>query len=417
MATQKVLRPIAKVGRKSRRPNFPFSIKQRPWQLCPFMIAPVLPGESLKNIMWQSRAVSQPVKDPLRGWWLEYWFFYVKHRDLDSRDLLTELMLDINTTTSSLNSAAKVETYHRGTSIDWVQLCLERIRDTYFRDEDEVGTAYDIGNLPAVQIGNQDWTDSLLPASHYATADTSLVVGGDDTIKGSEVTALLEQYEFLRANKLTDASYEDYLASYGISAPKVELHRPELIRYVREWTYPANTIDPTTGAPTSAMSWSVAERADKDRFFREPGFIIGLTVARPKVYKDNQQSTLSGEMDRAIRWLPAILNNDPYNSLVAFTAGSTGPVAAAAVDYVFDLKDYFLYGEQFVNYAVADVLAKVDLPDLSIANKRFPDATDADNQFVGTTAPTRLVQQDGVVMLDILSHLEDTTPQGIQDGG
>ena len=194
----------------------------------------------------------------------------------------------------------------------------------------------------------------------------------------------------------------------------MELHRPELIRYQREWSYPSNTIDPLTGAPSSALSWSVAARADKDRFFREPGFIIGLTVARPKVYLDNQQSTLANELDRAIRWLPAIMNHDPYNSLAVFASGSAGPIAGATDGYVVYLKDYFLYGEQYINFAIADLTAKVDLPDLAITNKRYPDATDADNLFVGTSAATRLIDQDGVVMLDILSHMEDTTPQGIQ---
>lgn len=415
MAKQTVLRPIPKTGRKSRRPNHSFHIRHRPWQLTPFMIAPVLPGETLKNLMWQSRAVSKPVKAALTGWWLEHYFFYVKHRDLDARDTFTDLMLDVSTTTAALNSAAKVETYHRGTSIDWVQLCLERIRDTYFRDEDEIGTAYDIGALPAVHVGQQNWTDSLVTDGHYATADVELTVGVDDKIAASEVSQMMAQYEFLRANKLTDASYEDYLASFGIGTPKVELHRPELIRYQREWSYPSNTIDPTTGAPTSALSWSIAARADKDRFFTEPGFIVGLTVARPKVYMDNQQSTVANELDRAIRWLPAILNSDPYNSLAAFATGSAGPIAGATDGYVFDLKDYFLYGEQFINFLVSDVENKVDLPDLAIVNKRYADATDADALFVGTTAATRLITQDGVVMLDILSHLTDTTPQGIQD--
>lgn len=413
-SVQSILRPIAKVGRKSRRPQHQFRIRHRPWQLTPFMIAPVLPGESLKNLMWQARAVSKPTKDPITGWWLEYYFFYVKHRDLDNRETFETMMLDITATTASLNSAAKVETYHRGTSIDWVQLCLNRIRDTYFRDEEEIGTAYDIGNLPAVQVGQQNWTDSLLPDGSYTVSDPELTVGADDKVTGSEVSALLQQWEFLRANNLTDASYEDYLASFGVGTSKVELHRPELIRYQREWSYPSNTIDPTTGAPSSALSWSVAARADKDRFFREPGFIIGLTVARPKVYLDNQQSTLANELDRAIRWLPAIMNHDPYNSLAVFAAGSAGPIAGATDGYVVDLKDYFLYGEQYINFAIADLTAKVDLPDLAITNKRYPDAADADNLFVGTTAATRLIDQDGVVMLDILSHLDDTTPQGIQ---
>lgn len=411
----RVLTQARKMGRKSRRPAHTFNIRHRPWQITPMMIAPVLPGETLKNLMWQARAVTKPVKAPLIGWWMEYFFFYVKHRDLDARDTMTELMLDIETTTATLNSVAKAETYHRAATVDYVQLCLNRVRDTWFRDEDEIGTAYDIGNLPAAHISQTNWTDSLVGENQWGAAqDVGLVVGGDDTITAGEVSAMMQQWEFLRANKLTDASYEDYLASFGVKTPKAELHRPELIRYQRDWTYPVNHVDPLTGTPSSALSWSIAARGDKDRYFTEPGFIVGYTIARPKVYLDNQQSTLSGELDRAIRWLPAILNDDPYNSIVQFPTGSTGPIAGATDQYLVDLKDYFLYGEQFVNYAIAEVPNKVDLPDVAILNKRYPDAADADALFVGATAATRLIEQDGVVNLDILSHMEDTTPQGMQ---
>ena len=108
------------------------------------------------------------------------------------------------------------------------------------------------------------------------------------------------------------------------------------------------------------------------------------------------------------------MNDDPYNSLITFPAGSTGPISGATDGYLYDIKDYFLYGEQFINYAVADVPGKVDLPDAAIKNKRYADAADADALFVGTTDADRIVQQDGVVNLDILSHMADTTPQGIQ---
>lgn len=416
MARAAVLQPVGRVGRRTRRPQHTFNVRHRPWQITPFMIAPVLPGETLKNILFQSRCVTDPIKNPLVGWWIEYYFFYVKHRDLDDRDLFTSMMLDVESDTSSLNTAAKTETYHRATSIDWVQLCLNRVRDTYFRDEDEIGTAFNIGNLPITHIGQQTLFDSLVPEDHFgASTDVSLTVGGDDAITASEVDAMMRSWEFLRAQKLTDASYEDYLATFGISKKPEEAHRPELIRYFREWQYPSNTIDPTNGAPTSAVSWSVTERADKDRFFREPGFICGYTVARPKVYLDNQQSTFTSEMNNAISWLPAILSDDPYTSVKQFAAGSSGPIAGATDGYWVDIKDLFLYGEQFVNYAFADLTSKVDLPDIGIANKRYADAADADSFFV-TPATKNFIRQDGIAHLDILTLMTDTTPQGIQSG-
>ena len=149
-----------------------------PWTIQPFMIAPVLPGETLKNILLQSRAVTKPIKNGLVGWWLEHHFFYVKHRDLDARDLLTGMMLDPTANTDSLNTAADVKTYHRGTAVNWVKLCLDRIVATYFRDEDEVATAFTIDSMPVAQIGNNTWADSLVPEDFFGASTDVELTGG-----------------------------------------------------------------------------------------------------------------------------------------------------------------------------------------------------------------------------------------------
>ena len=93
-----------------------------------------------------------------------------------------------------------------------------------------------------------------------------------------------DQYQYMRENAVTEATFEDYLRTFGIRAEagqKEDEHKPELIRYVRDWAYPSNTINPTDGSAASALSWAVAERADKARFIREPGFLFGVTVTRP----------------------------------------------------------------------------------------------------------------------------------------
>lgn len=410
-----ILKPVGKLGRKHRKPQHTFQLRHMPWQIQPFMIAPVLPGETLKNILLQSRCVTKPIKNGLVGWWMEHHFFYIKHRDLDDRELFTGMMLDPDADTSSLNSAANVKTYHFGTSIDWVKLCLNRVRDTYFRDEEEIGTTFEIDGLPVAQIGNQTWADSLVPEDHFgASTDLDVDTNADDTITASEIDNTMRMWEFLRANKLTDASYEDYLATFGIRSPPAENHRPELIRSSRNWSYPVNHVEPTTGVPASAVSWAVAERADKDRFFSEPGFIFGVTIARPKVYYSKQSGSISSVMNDAISWLPAILSDDPYTSVKPFAAGAN-PLPAATDGYWIDVKDYLLYGEQFINFSLADTAANlVALPANAIGNKRYPAAGDVNGLFTGATDAARVVEQDGIVSLDILSHMVDTTPQGIQ---
>lgn len=409
-----VMTQVPRTGRRMRRPSHPFQLRHRPWQVQPCMIAPVLPGESLENLLLQARAVTDPIKNPLVGWWLEYHFFYVKHRDLDARDLLTSMMLDPDVTTSTLNSAANAKTYHLAGSVDWVKLCLDRVIATYFRDEDEIGSVFAIDGMPLAHVGIQSWMDSLAPEDKYgADVDVNLVVGADDKVTASEIDATMRMWEFQRANALTDMSYEDFLATYGVKSPKEENHRPELLRSVREWTYPVNHVDPTNGAPASAVSWAIAERADKKRFFREPGFILGVTLARPKVYFSKQQGSVTALMNNAVTWLPAILSDDPYTSLHHVDAGMY-PLDDTTDGYWLDLKDLLLYGEQYVNFAVTETNAAfVALPSNDATNRRFASVADSEALFV-TPATAKEIRQDGVVSLTIAGNQVDTTPQGIQ---
>ena len=75
--------PARRTGRVTRGPRHSFNLRHRPFQIQPFLLAPVLPGETMKSLLLQSRAVTSPISNPLVGWWLEYYVFYVKHRDLD----------------------------------------------------------------------------------------------------------------------------------------------------------------------------------------------------------------------------------------------------------------------------------------------------------------------------------------------
>ena len=72
--------------RVPRRPQHTFYLRQVPFTIQPFMIAPVIPGETLQNLSFQARCVTMPVKNPIIGWWCEYYFFYVKLTDLDDRE-------------------------------------------------------------------------------------------------------------------------------------------------------------------------------------------------------------------------------------------------------------------------------------------------------------------------------------------
>jgi hypothetical protein len=428
-----------RVGRVSRRPSHPFYLKYKPYQIQPFLIAPVLPGETMKNALIQARCVTDPVKNPLIGWWNEYYLFYVKLSDLVTAGTplwtqLVEMLLKntpvVNATYK--NATANAATYYAADAtsplgIDYLSACLDRIVETYFRDEEEIeNVSWNVS--PAKQSGLYMAKQAMHNAFQSLVLDTDTPAVEDEELPGADYAGLpahlsdfathFAQWKEMVAMQMTEATFDDWLKSFGVSVPreqKEELHIPELLRYVREFSYPSNTVNSATGAVASALSWSVAERADKDRFFSEPGFVVGVTTTRPKVYLSKQIGTVTSYMNDAFSWLPALLQANPYTSLKKFTAANgEGPIKDLLGDYWIDLRDLFMYGEQFTNIAMASAdLNIVDLPDDQTSpaeqplNSSYPLLAGIDGLFVTAGGGVRV---DGRTDLTILSRVQDTTP-------
>lgn len=425
------LTPIARVQRKMRSPQHRHHVFHRPWMITPFMIAPVLPGETLKNGLLQARAVSDPVANKLIGWWLEYYYFYVPFaamnigqagQEVTVNSTLINMMLDPDADQSALAAPADNKALYEttgSTGIRYLEYCLSSIVQHYFRDQDEnyltatmTSDTITPAVLPVAKINHESWTNSLIDTTLMPTGG---VLPDEDAGATYEDLARGEQmYNMLLAQGLINMNYDDYLATFGIKkmAPEDDPRRPELLRYVRDWQYPSNTIDPSSGVARSALSWSVAERMDKDRFFKQPGFIVGLTCARPKVYLSKQKSAAAYYMDTAISWLPAVLRDEPWSSLKEFGA-SAGPLDGNTTNgYWFDIRDLLIYGDQFVNFALDNLTTNfVALPTVALQCK-YASATDAGNLFVDTDGPLYQVRQDGVTSLHILGTQQDTSPVG-----
>lgn len=392
---------VPMVGRRSRRPSHRFNIESKPWEISPICIAPVLPGETLKNLLLQSRVVSNPIVSSVVGAWCEYFFFYVKHRQMPDAANLVSMVFDPATTlaATAVNSAH----YYDGRGYNFVSQCLQAVVNEWFRETGEAyasGVTAGRGSRPLAKIGIDSFAESLV--------DTTVLSDGG-ALGGTQEAQdkALELYEYLRAMNFTRMTYEEWLATYGVNMAKVqERDRPELIRYVREWTYPTNTVEPSTGVPTAAYSWGITERADKDRFFDEPGFIFGVQIVRPKVYFSNQTGHAASMLDRVMRWLPAIMADDPSSSLAEFTTtqGPFGKSAAGFTNgYWLDVRDLFLYGDQFLD-AAAQTNA-VALPTIAQVHRYATEAM-GDALFSGAG---KLIRADGNVSLNILGTQQDYT--------
>jgi hypothetical protein len=402
--------------RVPRKPRHTWNVKAKPYEIVPIMFAPTLPGETLQDMLMQSRVVSDPIVDPLIGWFQEYYFVHVTHRALhawDTTGLLQSMMLDPATSTAALHAAANNVPYYtfKG-GMDWQKKITELIVEEWFRDEGETPATASIENYFAAQMDTDNWTQSFKLES--AGADDPELPGVDEIEELDILPGFSTQYaqwELMRDQGMTDLTYEDFLRSYGVNIPKAEeaspeeKYKPELIRHFRKWSYPSNTIDPASGTPASAVYWEVAERSDKKRFFKEPGFIVGFSVTRPKLYMGNQKGAAIGMLKGTYEWLPAVLQGYPYTSVIETLDTLTdGVLQNQTQDYWIDVKDLFLHGDQFLNRTLAHAVA---LPTAAGVTK-YPTEAMIDTLFV--TAGAEYVRQDGVAFLNILSRMTDTTP-------
>lgn len=415
--------------RRSRRPQHRFNVNPLPYEIAPMMIAPVLPGETMQSLLMQARVVTDPVKHPLIGWWTEYYFFYVSHRTMMANGGygpdITAMMLDTSITLD--NDGADPALYQFDGSPGFLQYCLTSIVKEFFRDEDEA-YGFPLDQYVSAKMDTDLWCQSLTEVG-VLTDDPDLP--GVDEQEGLDVlpgfTAQYDQWQLMRDAGMTDLTYEDYLRSYGVSVPKAEVEddtvkfKPELIRFIRAWQYPTNTVDPSNGTPASAVSWSLTEKADKKRFFKEPGFLVGVTVTRPKMYLGKQNGYAAGLLNNAYGWLPAVLSGFPYTSLKSIDTPTTGGIITDGDDlqpaFWLDYKDLFLYGDQFLagqsyqtdatdqnarwNAYVASGSGTDVLP-------KYPSIGEIGDLFASSTV--RRVHHDGIVHLNVLSRMADTTP-------
>lgn len=404
-----VMQNVPKLGRVQRRPTHNFSFRARPWQMTAFLLAPVLPGETLKNLFFQSRVVTDPIKGRLTGWWSEYYFFYVRLRDLTGAEDFEQMMLDPAKDMSAHKTPADVQSFHKG-GINYRKMALDKIQEHYFRAPVET-SLYLVDGIPVVSVDNQSVLDSAISISNFAdeSPDINVDANADSTITTREVENAMRMWEFAKANALTDMDFDDYLRTFGISVPKAQSDKPELLRLVREWQLPSNTINPANGTASTAVSWVIKDKISKDFFFREPGFVVGVYVPRPKVYMGKHDGSFTSLMDNALSWLPAMMWDDPMSSVRLFDRTTNSPITGQTENYYVDLRDLFIYGEQYTNHFADTAQAALPGPDMQ---KRYASKLDMQALFVDSAAAgtAQYVRQDGIVNLEILGSQRDSTP-------
>lgn len=415
-----LVKPQAVNTRRTRVPTTNYELKNRPWQVQPFACIPVLPGETLRKILWTDAAITDPLKSRFLGWWCETKFFYVRARDCfpAQTEAIKNVFIDPEASLQGvLGSAADAKYYHIY-GVNWLKGAVEQIIEHYYRADDEAPSDHVIDGLFAASAGTDNWMDSLITGAEETAEDVAITVGVDDQITMSEISKAERMYEMLRMGLLTDMDYPDFLRTYGVRVPSEELQgKPRYLGGYNDWSMPTNTVEPTTGVPSSAVYWNNKDRHDKDFLVKEPGFIIALRTYRPKVFRAGQKGSVTGIMDTAYDWLPALLMDDPSSSLVR-VASDQGPLGTTGQDYTFDLRDLFLYGEDFINFDPATYSGAIPLPVIDTAdtpddfNKRYPTLAMARQLFLddGEAGTKQFIETCGRIDFTISGQIIDTTP-------
>lgn len=403
--------PMQKSLRTTRSPFNPFYIASRPMQIAPCGIHPVLANETMTGLKFEARIVTDPLANPLAGAAQEFYLFYVKLTDLVSVSSSVRAMITSPFTPYVNTTAASAAWMHNGGGVNWLKLCYDRIIETYFRTEQESASTAVVGDyaLAAIRSPHTGGFASIAEA-----ANVSGLSDLGDMTSSEALDQALEAYTLLADNGLINMSYEDYQRMVGVRVPTESDHEPELLWTTRKWSYPTNTIEPTTGVPSSALSYVFENTTKSRKIFKEWGFLILLSVFRPKFYRANQRASLAHFFDRGVSWIPAVLNSDPATSIRIFQDAATdGPLGESqAAAYAIDMRDMLHYGDQFTNLSLSTPQGRnlATLP--TDANEaRFISSADMDAIFSGAS---KAIRYDGYWKPSILGQAgTDNTGQNL----
>lgn len=407
--------------RATRRPQHKFNLRFRPYEIQPFLVAPVLPGETFTNMMLQAQCWSDPLKGTMRniGWWLQYNLFYVRLRDFPEniRLKMAEMMLNPELSIAEFASPTRnFKHYTPAGGINWSEMCLQHVVENFFRDEGEDWDVATANGLPLAKIygaGTNDAFKKMTLDADYEDARVDLDVDQDGKITVDEVSRAFAHHAAMLDAGLTDMDFEDYMRTYGSKVREDEnspnLHRAEDLWAKRDFTYPTNTIATSGedfGKPAVGVGWRVQEHANRKIFCDEPGFLFGVTYVRPKVYLRGQLGSVASVMQNQNSWLPAILH-DQFDVSHILQAQDEGPLAGVFEDdYWIDLADLFLHGDQFVNYDPAGALPFLNLPEAD-AQRRYAAESEI-AQFFSDPAVGRF-EMDGIASLSVLGRQREKT--------
>lgn len=386
-------------ARRRRNPTFPMAGVMQPFGLYPLAAFPLLAGETLENLNLAGRFISQPMKHPITGAWLEQWVAVVPMRLCMSEATVT----DIAPSTTGLTAGAdRPRFFTKSGALDTIKRAYDVVANEFFQAPGQTAPTVDgVMQLPRMGV---DWTENLQPKP----------ASGDPT-KWPEkaVTEELTGIDLETERQLMEAAdYRRWTEQFTGVDPKSQL-RARIIRYDREWKLPQNVIDPATGIPRSSFFWDRKMNLSKRFKAMEHSIVLVLSAWRPLMFNGLTVASYIQRMNGVLEWLP------PRNEAGWSTIGADDPIFAAAFDtdntqLIFDRSDVFARGETFINCAAADSPYPVPISANSLESAgidsqrgKYPTAAETNTLFVGATATDRVAHYQAIAMARILGFVQE----------
>lgn len=403
MSLKRAIFPGVPLGRRPRKPVFPIAGAWRPFGLYPVLAAPVMAGETVRGLRLRLRVISMPLRYPLGGAYLHFWWAYCPARLSVGTDIVNELS---PSTTGLLETSDVPRMFSKVGQLRLIQLTYDVIVNTLIAREGQTLPAFD-GARKVPRIWS-DWTNNLskLPSGLTVSElpEREIDTEGDLDIAMDRERTLLEA-----------GSYDQFVRAFGVPEPRRD-DEAVLFNHGRFWTQPTNTVEPSTGVPSSAWTWAIDTVMPKVRRVKEPGVMMLLASIRPKMLHRKADASYLGRMVGLLQWVPptddaqawhAISDNDPVWSSTFKGSGST--------QLLIDRQDVFGKGEAFINdipanlpYAVPqDTAGAYNGADLAALRGEFVADADIDALFSGSTTVSRRIYYDGIAEMTVQGHVGD----------
>lgn len=184
-------------------------------------------------------------------------------------------------------------------------------------------------------------------------------------------------------------------------------------------------MEPTTGVPSSAWVWSDEVKAEKDKRFSEPGFVLAVASVRPKMYQKHLEYSYVGNFWGFSDFFPAYTLKDPTAGIKEIGTANAVFHAdhrtdAGNLSLMVDSRDLLSHGEQFINemgqtpyeLPLSTGMTAEDADDNATVRGEYATSADIDNLFVSETASDKFCYYEGMAAMSVSGHIQDTTPGG-----